>query len=75
MWKEIKCNKCDGTGKITESNYIFEESNYNISQSQVNCYICNGYGNLKQKCFGTELKKIKKIKKRTKCSRFEIMEI
>ncbi len=73
MWKEIKCIKCDGTGTITEHTYFANYDPY-IRVSKTTCYLCNGYGIIKQKCFGAEKNKIKK-KRRTKCSRFEIMDI
>ncbi len=74
MWKEIKCPKCNGTGKIIKQ--ISTIINYSYSTGtakEICCPICNGFKILKQKCFGTEKNKIEK--KRTKCSRFELMDI
>ena len=73
MWKEIKCIKCNGTGKIKEHSYNTTNKNPYIRVFNTTCYLCNGYGVIKQKCFGTEKNKI--IKKRTKFTRFEIMDI
>ena len=73
MWKEIKCPKCNGTGKIKIYITSTVQNIYNrTTEKECICPTCNGYKIIRQKCFGTEKNK---IKRRTKCSRFELMEI
>ncbi|MDB5198748.1 MAG: DnaJ central domain [Chitinophagaceae bacterium] len=53
--KIIACDKCDGSGKIRNSSYIFGLSELtNLANNLVRCYRCKGTGNKQcDKCNGT----------------------